>query len=158
MYNQTFLAYVFLISSFKSVQISNFTNFRKQLVKVANKTLCIFFLIFFMLIIQTYLSIFFNFNSSNLSFSYDYGSLDTSTMCRYLPFYLRRHTNMNCTDNMLTMEIYYNASLWANYYCQKDFEMRPWNCSSDRRYIRKLTDHCKLRIDLLSKAVNAVKS
>ena len=111
-----------------------------------------------MLIIQTYLSIFCNFNSSNLSFSYDYGSLDTSTMCRYLPFYLRRHTNMNCTDNMLTMEIYYNASLWANYYCQKDFEMRPWNCSSDRRYIRKLTDHCKLRIDLLSKAVNAVKS
>ena len=111
-----------------------------------------------MLIIQTYLSIFCNFNSSNLSFSYDYGSLDTSTMCRYLPFYLRRHTNMNCTDNMLTMEIYYNASFWANYYCQKDFEMRPWNCSSDRRYIRKLTDHCKLRIDLLSKAVNAVKS
>ena len=116
------------------------------------------FFIFFVLIIQNIFPCFCNFNSVNLSFSYDYSSLDASTMCRYLPFYLRRHTNMNCTDNMLTMEIYYNASLSANHYCQKDFEMRPWNCSSNRRYIRKLTDHCKLRIDLLSKTVNVVKS
>jgi len=61
-------------------------------------------------------------------------------LCIRVPSYLRRHTRL-CTRNAKMMTMVLKGSHLASSECQRQFEMRPWNCTDDRESLSRMIIH-----------------